>query len=57
MFTSEMLVNKDVRLAGMLPDAIQLPTIYAGAIAMGATHPDVGRAFLQAMKAPAAWLQ
>jgi len=52
-FTSEMIFNKGVKLAGTLPDAIQLPTIYSGAVPVGAPNPDAGRAFLQAMKAPA----
>ena len=52
-FTSEMITNKGVKLAGTLPDAIQLPTIYAGAVPTGAPDPDGGRAFLKALKAPA----
>ncbi len=52
-FTSEMLTNKGVKLAGLLPDAIQLPTIYTGAVPVGAPNPDGGRAFLKALKAPA----
>ena len=52
-FTSEMINNKGVKLAGLLPDAIQLPTIYTGAVPTGAPNPDGGRAFLKALKAPA----
>ena len=52
-FTSEMITNKGVKLAGTLPDAIQLPTIYAGAVPAGAPNPDGGRTFLKALKAPA----
>jgi molybdate transport system substrate-binding protein len=52
-FTSEMITNKGVKLAGTLPAAIQLPTIYSGAVPIGASSPDAARAFLQAMKAPA----
>jgi len=52
-FTSEMITNKGVKLAGTLPDAIQLPTIYSGAVPAGAPNPDAARAFLQAMKSPA----
>ncbi|PYS36181.1 MAG: hypothetical protein DMG14_25230, partial [Acidobacteria bacterium] len=37
-FTSEMITNKGVKLAGTLPDAIQLPTIYAGAVPAGAPN-------------------
>ena len=52
-FTSEMITNKGVKLAGVLPDAIQLPTIYAAAIPAGAPNPDAARAFLQALRTPA----
>ena len=48
-----MITNKGVKLAGTLPDAIQLPTIYSGAVPVGAPDPDGARAFLQAMKSPA----
>ena len=51
-FTSEMITNKGVKLAGLLPDAIQHPTIYVAAIPVGVPNPDAARAFLQAMKAP-----
>jgi molybdate transport system substrate-binding protein len=51
-FTSEMIQNQGVKLAGTLPDAIQLPTIYTGAVPAGAPNPDGGRAFLKALKAP-----
>src|SRR5439155_1427067 len=44
--------EKSVKLAGTLPDAIQLQTIYSGAVPVGAPNPDAARAFLQAMKAP-----
>jgi len=52
-FTSEMISNNGVKLAGLLPDAIQLPTVYDAAIPLGVTNPDAARAFLKAMKAPA----
>src|SRR5207245_10969958 len=52
-FTSEMITNKGVKLAGTLPDAIQLPTIYAGAVPAGAPDPDGGRPFLNALTARA----
>ncbi len=48
-----MITNKGVKLAGTLPDAIQLPTIYTGAVPAGAPNPDGGRAFLKALKTPA----
>src|SRR5439155_3846364 len=52
-FTSEMITNKGVKLAGTLPAAIQLPTIYSGAVPAGAPNPDAARAFLQTMNSPA----
>jgi molybdate transport system substrate-binding protein len=51
-FTSEVITNKGVKLAGLLPDAIQLPTIYVAAVPVGVRNPDAARAFLQAMQAP-----
>ena len=51
-FTSEMIANKGVKVSGTLPDAVQLPTIYSGAVPTGASNVDAARAFLQAMKAP-----
>jgi len=51
-FTSEMIANKGVKLAGLLPDAIQLPTIYVAAIPVGVPNPDAASAFLQVMRAP-----
>src|SRR5438046_10090559 len=51
-FTSEMITNKGVKLAGTSPDAIQIPSIFSGAVPAGAPNPDAARAFLQAMKAP-----
>jgi molybdate transport system substrate-binding protein len=53
-FTSEMVTNKGVKLAGTLPDTIQLPTNYSAAIAVGAPNPDAARAFLQELKTPQA---
>jgi len=52
-FTSEMITNKGVKLAGTLPDAIQLPTVYTGVVPAGAPNPDGGRAFLKALQTPA----
>src|SRR3989454_7750102 len=51
-FTSEMVTNKGVKLAGLLPDSIQLPTNYSVAIPVGATHADAAPAFLKQMKNP-----
>src|SRR5437762_9347183 len=48
-FTSELQPNKGVRVAGPLPAAIQLPTIYSAAIAATAEHGDAARAFLHTL--------
>src|SRR5437879_4788331 len=45
-FTSEMITNKGVKVAGFLPDSIQLPTNYSAAIPVGAPNADATRAFL-----------
>jgi molybdate transport system substrate-binding protein len=48
-FTSELQPNKGVKVAGTLPAAIQLPTIYVAAIAARSGHPDVARGFLRVL--------
>ena len=48
-FTSELQPNKGVKVAGPLPAAIQLPTIYSAAIATTAGNGDAARAFLRAL--------
>ena len=48
-FTSELQPNKGVRVAGTLPVAIQLPTIYSAAIATRAGNGDAARAFLRTL--------
>jgi molybdate transport system substrate-binding protein len=48
-FTSELQPNKGVKVAGTLPAAIQLPTIYAAAIAAAAESGDAARAFLRTL--------
>jgi molybdate transport system substrate-binding protein len=48
-FTSELQPNKGVRVAGTLPKAIQLPTVYAGAVVATSKNADAARAFLQRM--------
>jgi len=53
-FTSEMVSNKGVKVAGFLPDSIQLPTNYTAAIPVGAPNADAARTFLNALKAPLA---
>jgi molybdate transport system substrate-binding protein len=48
-FTSELQPNKGVKVAGTLPAAIQLPTIYSAAIAAKAGSGDAARAFLRTL--------
>ena len=48
-FTSELQPNKGVKVAGTLPAAIQLPTIYAAAIVTTAGNGDAARAFLRTL--------
>jgi molybdate transport system substrate-binding protein len=53
-FISEMMPNKGVKIAGMLPPAVQNATNYTVAIPVGAPNPDAARAFIQAMRTPEA---
>jgi molybdate transport system substrate-binding protein len=48
-FTSELQPNKGVKVAGTLPAAIQLPTIYVAAIPTSAVSGDAARAFLRTL--------
>jgi len=48
-FTSELQPNKGVTIAGTLPAAIQLPTIYSAAIVTTAGSGDAARAFLRTL--------
>lgn len=48
-FTSELQPNTGVRVAGVLPGAIQLPTIYAGAIVARSGNGEAARAFLRVL--------
>ena len=48
-FTSELAPNKGVKVAGTLPAAIQLPTIYSAAVAAASGHGDAARAFLRTL--------
>ena len=48
-FTSELQPNKGVKVAGTLPAAIQLPTIYAAAIPTSAGNGEAARAFLKTL--------
>jgi molybdate transport system substrate-binding protein len=51
-FTSELQPNKGVKVAGTLPAAIQLPTIYSAALVTGAASGDAARAFLGTLAGP-----
>ncbi len=51
-FIAELAPNKGVKVAGALPDAIQLPTNYAGAVPVGSANADAARAFIRAMISP-----
>jgi len=48
-FTSELQPNTGVKVAGTLPAAIQLPTIYAAAVPTTAASGDAARAFLRTL--------
>jgi molybdate transport system substrate-binding protein len=52
-FVSELIPNKGIRIAGTLPDAIQLATVYAAAILTVTSSPDAARAFVESLKTPA----
>ena len=49
-FASELKPNPGVKVAGVLPSAIQMPTIYAAALTPGAS--DAARAFMQVLGGP-----
>ena len=51
-FIAELAPNKGVAIAGPLPEAIQLPTIYIAAIPKGSPNAEAARAFIQAMVSP-----
>jgi len=48
-FTSELQPNAGVKVAGPLPAAIQLPTIYSAALTTAAGNAEAARAFLRAL--------
>ena len=48
-FTSELQPNRGVKVAGTLPAAIQLPTIYSAAIATAAGNAEAARIFLRTL--------
>ena len=49
-FSSELKPNPGVRVAGVLPDAIQMPTIYSAALTPGAS--EAARAFMRVLSGP-----
>ena len=49
-FSSELKPNPGVRVTGVLPAAIQMPTVYAAALTPGAS--DAARAFLRVLSGP-----
>ena len=51
-FTSELAPNPGVKVAGTLPAAIQMPTIYTVALTSGTNSANKGLAFLRAMQSP-----
>jgi molybdate transport system substrate-binding protein len=51
-FIAELAPNKGVKVAGALPDAIQLPTNYAAAIPTVSANQSAARGFIQAMTSP-----
>jgi len=51
-FTSELQPDRGVKVAGTLPAAIQLPTIYVAAITTAAGSGDTARAFLRTLTGP-----
>ena len=48
-FTSELRPNTGVKVAGTLPAAIQLPTIYSAAMVTTAGNPEAARGFLRTL--------
>jgi molybdate transport system substrate-binding protein len=51
-FTSEIIPNKGAKIAGLLPDDVQMPTNYAAAIPVGAASPELAKAFLREFRTP-----
>ena len=48
-FTSELQPNPGVKVVGIIPAAIQLPTIYTAAILTGSSNTEAARAFLNVL--------
>lgn len=51
-FIAELTPNKGVKIAGPLPEEIQLPTNYLAAVPKVSANQDAAQAFIQAMIAP-----
>jgi molybdate transport system substrate-binding protein len=51
-FTSELAPNTGVKVAGTLPAAIQMPTIYAAALVAGSPNEAAARAYLKMLAGP-----
>jgi molybdate transport system substrate-binding protein len=51
-FIAELSPNKGVKIAGPLPNEIQLPTNYLAAIPKVSVNQDAARGFIRAMKTP-----
>lgn len=51
---AELLPVPGITFAGKLPDAVQKVTVYAAGLAVGAKHPEAGRALIAYMVSPAA---
>jgi molybdate transport system substrate-binding protein len=51
-FIAELSPNKGVKIAGPLPDDIQLPTNYVAAVPTVSANEEAARAFIRAMTAP-----
>ena len=51
---TEILPNKDVKLAGPLPDELQRKTVYSAGLAARAQQPDAAKDFLARLTAPSA---
>jgi molybdate transport system substrate-binding protein len=51
-FTSEIISNKGAKIAGLLPDDVQVPTNYAAAIPVGAVSVEAAKALLLEFRTP-----
>ena len=51
---AELLPVPGIAFAGKLPDAVQKVTVYSAGLAVGAKHPEAGRALIAYLASPAA---